>query len=470
MLTTRGSAVAVVGSDPVSTGAAALDVARAAARQQRPVLVVDLIGEASGLEGIILTHDDHGVADCFLYGVSFRAVSRPTAVDPRITVIPAGTEPIPYAEALPSGRWTHLFDETRDNGSVVVVAAREDTPELETLTSQVDRVIRPSESEFLATRPANVGGPVTPLSTESVALPKPRRPLVNESAATKPDASQGASPAASQSASTRAPKRQRVRMVGPSKPTVPRIRRRVLLGVGGALAALAIVGVSWAAIRRRNAMTEFPATARTDTVTSTAQLGARDGATAASRPDASASEESGPPVIDPADSSRVAGFAVRVGEFGTYAEALRVLRRDAVRWGGATIAPLPASTGAIFGSAPQGRVAASHFIVYAGAGNDAGSLTDLEHRMEIAGTTGTSVAHTPFALRIATAVSLDSARRTTISLRGRGLPVYALVDERGQAAVYAGAFASPPESLPLSASLHAVGLSPVLAYRVGHPL
>src|SRR5580700_7135376 len=74
------TAVVVTGQDAVATASAALDLARAEARQ-RAVTVVDLIGDAAPMHNAVASPDAHGVADCFAYGVSFGAVTRPTSID-----------------------------------------------------------------------------------------------------------------------------------------------------------------------------------------------------------------------------------------------------------------------------------------------------------------------------------------------------------------------------------------------------
>ena len=133
----HAAAIAVVGQDATDTGRAALVLACSEA-ERRPVTVIDLIGDAPPLRRIAATQDSHGVADCFAYGVSFAAVSRPTTAGPRVSIIPSGTEPLTDATILRSHRWNRLVEQTRDRGALIVFAALSGTPGLEALTARVD--------------------------------------------------------------------------------------------------------------------------------------------------------------------------------------------------------------------------------------------------------------------------------------------------------------------------------------------
>ena len=253
--------------------------------------------------------------------------------------------------------------------------------------------------------------------------------------------------------------------------------RRVLIPTGIAAVIAAIAGTALYLNRglltpfaRRTVATNSSAPARTDTLTSTAQLAAPSqpapGATigsAAPTPPASLSLA----LADPQDSALAAAFAIRLGTYPSYAEALRVLRQRAVRRGAATITPVaaPAPPTQTVGGAPP---SAHAFMVFVGAAQTAAALRGLARAIgdRSSGPPADAVTRTPYALRLTLVVPLDSARRATIEWRSRGIPAYALTDS-GQATVYAGAFASPDEALPLAASLRAAGLAPTLGYRVG---
>lgn len=418
MTASRGSAIAVVGRDAVATARAALDLARTEA-QRRPVTVIDLIGDAPPLREVLLTDDAHGVADCFAYGVSFAAVSRPTTADPHVSVIPSGSEPLIGADTLQSARWDRLIAQARERGTVLVFAALAGRPGLDALVARVDRVIQ--------------GVPDTAMRAAPISPP----------AATMAGAGPRARAAADAS----------------------RARRSIGLVAGMAAGLLVVATAVWLFRRPAGARAGSAAlaaagtTATRDTLTSTAQLATP------TRGSAGASGSlGGMAVVDPQDSIAAAAFAIRIGTYPSYEAALRMLRRE-VRRGAATITPL-APEGKAGSNAADARPQA--FVVYVAAARTAGALdTAARAWLRAGGFAGGVVTHTPYALRLTDRVGPDSALRATVAWRARGIPAYALNDESGGARVYAGAFVSIDQAAALAASLHAIGLTPVLAYRVG---
>jgi hypothetical protein len=415
--TEDAAAVAVIGRDAVATGSAAIELARAEARH-RAVTIVDLIGDAPPLRRAVQTDDDHGVADCFAYGVSFGAVSRPTTADPHVSIITSGSEPLAYPETLGSRRWEHLIAQTRERGDLIVFAALAGTPGLDALISRIDFVI--PEGLVLRTPPV-----VVPAATAPAAVPaRPRGPRVLHS-------------------------------------SPPRISRRQALSIAAALVVvLGAAGTAWA-VRRSTAApslaTGVGAGQRRDTLTSTAQLGVTERA--------SGDVPTGPLAapVDPEDSAVASAFAVRVGTYPTYQGALRALRQE-IKRGAATITPLPPSGVATSSAGGTGQL----FALYVGAAPAAATLDSAIHIWSMTGGfAGGAVTHTPYALRLTGRITPDSARRATIAFRSRGVPAYALDAADGRAAVYAGAFVSIDQAGPLATSLRNVGLASVLAYRVG---
>jgi hypothetical protein len=424
MAAVEGAAVGVVGSDAVATAAAALALARAEARR-RAVTVVDLIGDAPPLRKVLLTDDSHGVADCLAYGVSFAAVSRPTTADPHVSVIPSGSEPLIDADVLRSRRWERLIAQARERGTLVIFAALSSTPGLEALTGQVDRIIPDTA----------VAGHIAPASQPAVGGPPiPRRPA-----------------------------RPRI-----GAPPSPRVNRRVLAAAGITLGVVGFAFIAWLFARSPGVaddVTDARSTPiRRDTLTSTAQLAVTPAApgTGSSMPAVATASTVAP--VDPQDSTAAAAFAVEIGHYPTYAAALRVLREQ-VKRGAATITPLPDPAGASAPPAASGPLLM--FVVYVGAGRSAALMDSMRRSWQATRDfPGGSLAHTPFALRLIGGISADSARRATVAWRARGIPAYAL-DAGSSAAVYAGAFATPDQGTWLTTRLHAVGLAPVPAYRVG---
>jgi hypothetical protein len=77
------------------------------------------------------------------------------------------------------------------------------------------------------------------------------------------------------------------------------------------------------------------------------------------------------------------------------------------------------------------------------------------------------VSRMPYALRLDTALTPAIAKARTTGYVKRGIAAYSLQDDAGRVTIYAGAFASPEQTVVLIAELHAAGLTPDLAFRVG---
>ena len=65
---------------------------------------------------------------------------------------------------------------------------------------------------------------------------------------------------------------------------------------------------------------------------------------------------------------------------------------------------------------------------------------------------------------------VDAVRAAVQRYTGRGLQVYALMQDDGSALIYAGAFARADQSAELTKALRSAGLKPVLVYRMGSAL
>jgi hypothetical protein len=443
------TAVAVVGSEPISTGAAALDLARAEARHRR-VMIVDLIGDAPPLRAVVATDDPHGVSDAFAYGVSFGVITRHTTVHPNVSIIPSGTETIPFAAVLPSARWTQLIDQVRARGELIVFAILSSTPAMGSLTDRVDCVIA-APSRLHEVLEAVLAAATTP-------------------AGAKIDDAQA-------SAATAKPARR------PALSAAPRSRfdlsNRSLIGGVTAIAAIVIVAFAWGVMHRQGtdgttrranvAASRNPD--RADTETSSAQLAAggadsaaaAQGASEVSAAAAAAAADSAPGNM-PLDSSNVATYAARVATYPTFRDALRALRKLKPGHLAPTISPIvrpnePATE-------PEARPV---FALMVGAEHTMAPLDTLvAHWSFQSGFAPSIVVHAPFGLLLASALPADSARHLAASLVKRGVPAYVLVTPAGSSKVYAGAFDSADQAVPLATSLRAIGLAPVVAYRTGH--
>jgi hypothetical protein len=444
------TAVAVVGSEPVSTGAAALDLARAEARHRR-VMIVDLIGDAPPLRAVVATDDPHGVSDAFAYGVSFGVITRHTTVHPNVSIIPSGTESIPFAAVLPSARWAQLIDQVRARGELIVFAVLSSTPAMGSLTDRVDCVIA-APSRLHEVLEAVLAAATTPGDAKidnvppPVTTPKPARRLALS--------------------------------------TAPRSRfdfsNRSLIGGVTAIAAIVIVAFGWGVMHRQgtDGSTNRATIAagrnpdRADTETSSAQLGAgaadstaaAAGASEVSAAAAAAAADSAPANV-PLDSADWATYAARVATYPTFVEALRALRKLKPRHLAVTISPIVRSSE----PADTKRPAMPVFALMVGAEHTMPPLDTLvAHWPFQSGFAPSIVVHAPFGLLLAGGLPADSAQHLAASLVKRGVPAYVLVTPAGGGRVYAGAFDSADQAAPLATSLRTIGLAPIVAYRTGH--
>ena len=139
------SAVAVLGDDPVATGAVALGIGRVQALRRR-VFILDLLGEGSPLadaedEGVA------GVSDVIRYGVSLGHAARHLPDSPNLFLIPGGMESPLHPDVLVSSRWASLSEMVHRSGGLLLLAVPSRIPEIETLLGQLDGVLAVGETQ-----------------------------------------------------------------------------------------------------------------------------------------------------------------------------------------------------------------------------------------------------------------------------------------------------------------------------------
>jgi hypothetical protein len=282
----------VVGESSPGTALAAIAAGRSMARH-RIVTIVDLIGDVPPLRALAEDDDPHGVADCFVYGISPKAVTRRTHANEQMFVISGGTEPIDYEHVLPSGRWGKLISEYQKAGALVLFVAVARTPGLAELIAQTNGVVAVGAVEHMLPAGTHVLANATP---------PPRRIVARH--ADNEDFAGG------------------------------RLGRRIAV----TLAAAAAIGfAAWLGFSPRRATRVASAApppappTRQDTVT------------------AAASAQLGAPVAGPAEHTPGgAQFAVRASTAPSYVEALRLMRDSAIRTvGPATVVPVADSAGTL---------------------------------------------------------------------------------------------------------------------------
>jgi hypothetical protein len=446
-------AVVVVGTDADATVDAALGIARVQA-QHRRVTVVDMLGDAPGLQALVPADDPHGLVDSFVYGVSFSRVAYQVPDAGELFVIPSGTEPLDHAELFLHPRWKSLIASVAGVGALLVVVAPADAPEVVSLVELTDGAVL-------------VGDAVPPDLPVAAALTwiRPRRTAPMQVAIALPPA---------QSVPT-----------GVETADPPPLRGRHLGKVAGvaALLVLSALGIWLAA---RPFASEIPVRQRIPLAARTprpapAALPPADGAGAATaerarqdslaldaaRRDSSQrdsiarilgiSPDSVPrlAVANPLDSAAASAWSVFLEETLTKSGAILNLAQK--------FKTVPVGT---FGVNPRTRF----FSVYSGAfptraGADS-LLESLRTRRLIGGDAGTVIA-VPYAFLVQSDVPADGAAARVARYRAGGHPVYALRQPDGTAQLYFGAYATPQQAALALPAVREAKLTPTLVFRTG---
>jgi hypothetical protein len=165
-----------------------------------------------------------------------------------------------------------------------------------------------------------------------------------------------------------------------------------------------------------------------------------------------------PAVVNPEDSLRAAQWSVELMATNDRADAnFRLAAQSTLKAG--TLSPVR-----------LGDDAAPWYKIVVGANVDRTAAELLRRALRQVGTIDADagvVARVPFALRLDTDLAPSIAQARAAAYVGRGIAAYALLIDDTHATIYAGAFASPEQSVLLFAELRAAGLDPQLAFRVG---
>ena len=400
----------VTSSDPVAAGHVALGIAQAESAHRR-VVIGDLIGDLPALRSLVEDEDPHGISDSFLYGVSLNKIELPVEGAENLFIMPSGTEPGLGEVVFRSARWKRLAGGFTENGDLLLLVARRDTPGIAELIEQVDGAVLVKDPE-LPTAP-------TALILARVETPTPtlKVPLFRRV-----------------SAGARWPRR---------KWLYPGIAAVVVL-IAGAV-ALAMVGNRTAFLQdlRQRAATKPIAPATIPSAIPAAPVVA--------------------PPVNPIDSSNASAFAVLMVVANTPEGANFVLRKDSLL-PSVTVAPVPI-----------GPERTTWYRVIAGAYTrryQADSLLSVLRRSRILPSDSMEhVLRAPLALLVDSVGTQggisDVVKAAVAKYLARGVPVYGLIQDDGGAFLYAGAFESADQSVELTRTMKSAGLNPVLVYRTG---
>jgi hypothetical protein len=377
--------------------------------------VGDLVGDIPPLRSLVREEDPHGITDSFLYGVSLNKIGYDVEGVDNLYVMPSGTDPLIDAEIMKSQRWTKLASGFGEAGAFLVLVASSNTPGLADLVEQLDGAVLVKDAELLnapsALVLARVAGP-----TPTLKIPLHR---ISAGAARWP-------------------------------------RHKWLYPALGALAVLVLGGVGLAFILGRS--------------NQPARQAAGIAAAKAVPPPVPPPPRPAPetlyiaPPANASDSLSASAFSVELLVANTAEGANLFVRKNGAALPAATVSPVPI-----------GPERATWYRVMAGAytrRDQADSLLrELRESRLLANDSVDHVMQTPLALLVDSVPSQggigDAIRAAVQKYAARGLAVYTLMQEDGDARIYVGAFTTASQSAELIKSLRAAGLKPVLVYRTG---
>jgi hypothetical protein len=374
----------------------------------RRVAIVDAVGELGPLQRL-MPHDarPHGVLDHFLHGVSLRKIAHAVNRDGTLFILPSGVGPFEYDTLLRRERWRRLIMAFRGEGALLCIVLPRDAAGLAAFVEDTDGIVLVGDVEY-------------PESRHVIArVPGARRSSADTTVAAVTPALHS---------------RAFARWTREARPT------RVAL-----LAAAVVATVSVGAIlmwNRRTGATEptRPPDAAVAVLSTEAAMG-------------------GAVVLSEADSADAAAYSVDMVMLNNVADAGRQLREE--------LRTIPAAT---YSPVHLGADSARWYRVLVGAWREERQADSALQALRDAGTLPMgfgSVRRTPYAVRVADDMTSAAAIARAAELRSQGLPAYVLGRDEGHAAVYAGAFETPSQAVPLLDIFRRAGIDATVAYRIG---
>lgn len=136
----KRAAVAILGDSRVDVAREALRIARAES-QNRPVLLVDLLGQGSTLDQMFGDDDHHGVSDAARYGISLSRLARPVPRADSLFLVHGGAESPLADDVLGDRLWGSWTEQCRKAGALLVVAGPADLPSMERAVDQLEGIV-----------------------------------------------------------------------------------------------------------------------------------------------------------------------------------------------------------------------------------------------------------------------------------------------------------------------------------------
>jgi len=407
------AAALVIGRDPRVAAQVALGIAKAQ-RGDRRVAIGDVAGDLPELRG---APDAPGLLECFRDGLPVSAIATPHLEDARLFILPSGNGPVAERLVLESARWPRLIAGFREVDALLLIVVPADAPGLPTLIAQVDGVIAvdlpPAVMRawpLLATvdRPEAELPPLAPLPPHPKELARAR------------------------------------------------LLRRLRVGTLALLVTALAGAASWWVINR--AAAGAAAVAAGEPSTAAADTPGAAGAPAASASSAADTITLGA-VVNPEDSLRSSHFALELVAANTPAGANSSLAMRGQKLPAPTVSPVQLGA--------DGR---TWYRALTGAWRDRAEaeafLVSLRDRGLVRQDVG-RVLRAPYALLLAESVPPGAVPAALAQWEARGIGAYALLQDDGNARLFAGAFETPGQAVLLALSLRDAGAVPAVAVRTG---
>ena len=398
--------IVIVGERDDDAANAALALAHTHIRARR-VAIVDAVGELPPLQRLLPKNAGrHGVIDHFVHGVSLRKIAHPVNRDGTLFILPSGAGPFEYETLLRRERWRRLTMAFRGEGALLCILLPANAEGLAGFVEDTDGIVLVGNVQYAEPRHVIATVPrVGRVSADATVVGQTTNPRLGFV--------------------------ERVARQARSK------RAAVLAAVGALLAVAALL--SW---DRTPALPNAGGRAQAQTVPSPVDA-----------------QAAGAIVASENDSAAAASYSVDVVMLNSFADAGRHLT--------SRLASIPAAT---FSPVHLGADSSRWYRLLVGAWRDQRQADSALVALRAAGVLEMgfgSVRRTPFAVRVADAMTPTAAIARAAELRAQGLPAYVLERDEDHASVYAGAFETPSQAMTLLDMFKRAGIDATIAYRIG---
>jgi len=467
----------IIGERPTTAAEVALGIARVQARRRR-VAVADTVGELGPLEDLVPMDAPYGLVDSFFYGVSLQKIAY--TVDPakNLMIFPSGAAPIDHEALLGSDRWLKLLEGFRAAEGLLLVVAPAESSALSSIIEVMDgvvlvgnvaaapgtRVLAHARLPVIPARPTPVTS--TPISVAQVARepflpPAPPPPPAQPPHSYSPDTPSPEPDAFAEAADAAAADGPHVEREGETALVPPWAREDAFNAPAAPPPGTAKTFSFWATIIVGAIVGAALITWATTAMLSrgNADSFSTDSARAVAHGAGAVLAKSGGDSVPSAFAADSAPYSVVVADVSSATGANSELDLESSRgFPAVTYAPYARKDGGL------------SYTILTGALRDSATADSLLRAVRAKGYKNASAAHIvrlPYAVQIQTGVSPDQASMFVHAYVNKGLPLYPLVQSDGSATLYAGAFRTAEQALPLVTRFLANGDKPTVTLRTG---